>query len=141
MSNLETEPVETPCRSAGDPGTTVEFFEARAVPLGGVRGINVKRLLPQRALPTVGAWCFLDVFGPHPDGMSVLPHPHTGLQTVTWPLSGEIRHRDSIGSDVVLKAGQLNLMTSGRGISHSEFSLGDGVQHGLQLWVALPAES
>ena len=49
-----------------------------------------------------------------------------GLQTVTWPLLGEVRHRDSIGSDVLLRAGQLNLMTAGAGIAHSEYSLGDG---------------
>ena len=57
--------------------------------------------------------------------MSVLPHPHTGLQTVTWPLAGEIHHRDSVGSDVVVRPGQLNLMTGGRGIAHSEISTGE----------------
>jgi redox-sensitive bicupin YhaK (pirin superfamily) len=141
VSNLEVAPTETPCRSAGGSAAVTEFYEARAVPLGGVRGMSVNRLLPQRALPTVGAWCFLDMFGPHAPDMRVLPHPHIGLQTVTWPLTGEIRHRDSIGSDVVLRPGQLNLMTSGRGISHSEFSVGEEPLHGLQLWVALPEAS
>ena len=71
--------------------------------------------------------------------MKVLPHPHTGLQTVTWPLAGDIRHRDNLGSDVVLRPGELNLMTSGDGVSHSEFSVGGHtMMHGLQLWVALP---
>lgn len=116
---------------------------AREVPLGGLRGLTVHRTLPQRGFPTVGAWCFVDHFGPTSESMAVLPHPHTGLQTVTWPLAGEIRHRDSLGSDVVLKPGELNLMTSGDGVSHSEFSVGDAdaVMHGIQLWVALPADA
>ena len=121
--------------------------------------MNVSRTLPQRGLPTVGAWCFLDSFGPDRVAMSVLPHPHTGLQTVTWPLAGNIRHRDSVGSDVIVRPGELNIMTAGRGVSHSEFAVlpgpapaagdvpdgdSDGtspelpVQRGLQLWVALP---
>ena len=116
---------------------------AREVPLGGLRGLTVHRTLPQRGFPTVGAWCFVDHFGPTDQPMAVLPHPHTGLQTVTWPLAGEIRHRDSLGSDVVLKPGELNLMTSGDGVSHSEFSVGDpdAPMHGIQLWVALPGGS
>jgi quercetin 2,3-dioxygenase len=118
----------------------VSVFEPRAVPLGGPRAMRVDRVLPQRGLPTVGAWCFLDSFGPHDTTMRVLPHPHIGLQTVTWPLAGEIRHQDSLGSDVVVRPGHLNLMTAGRGVSHSEFSVTDGPLHGLQLWVALPAE-
>ncbi|WP_026360739.1 pirin family protein [Amycolatopsis nigrescens] len=140
MSNLDPSPAVTPCRSAAEGGQVAEFFDARAVPLGGIRGIEVERVLPQRRLPTVGAWCFLDRFGPQRADMRVLPHPHTGLQTVTWPLAGEIRHRDSLGSDVLLRPGQLNLMTGGRGIAHSEFSAGDRpLLHALQLWVALPA--
>jgi quercetin 2,3-dioxygenase len=117
-----------------------ELFTPRAVPLGGLRAMQVDRVMPQRGLPTVGAWCFLDSFGPHEAEMRVLPHPHTGLQTVTWPLAGEIHHRDSLGSDVVVRPGQLNLMTAGHGVSHSELSLSAGPLHGLQLWVALPEE-
>ena len=114
-------------------------IEPREVPLGGLRALNVWRTLPHRDLPTVGAWCFVDHFGPTDDVMTVLPHPHTGLQTVTWPLSGEVRHRDSLGSDVVLRPGELNLMTAGDGVAHSEFSVGEPhVMHGIQLWVALP---
>jgi redox-sensitive bicupin YhaK (pirin superfamily) len=143
MSNVEADPAETACRSATAGGPVTEFFESRVVPLGGMRGaITVNRSLPQRALPTVGAWCFLDLFGPQRTDMRVLPHPHTCLQTVTWTLAGEVRHRDSLGSDVVIRPGQLNLMTSGRGIAHSEYSLGEqGQVHGLQLWVALPGRS
>jgi redox-sensitive bicupin YhaK (pirin superfamily) len=114
-------------------------LEPREVPLGGLRALNVWRTLPHRDLPTVGAWCFVDHFGPTDDVMSVLPHPHIGLQTVTWPLSGEIRHRDNLGSEAVLKPGELNLMTAGDGVSHSEFTVGEpGLMHGIQLWVALP---
>lgn len=105
--------------------------------------MTVSRTLPQRGLPTIGAWCFLDSFGPDRTAMSVLPHPHIGLQTVTWPLAGRVRHRDSLGSDVVVKPGELNIMTAGRGVSHSEFAVlppGEPLplQRGVQLWVALP---
>ncbi len=118
------------------------LLEPREVPLGGVRGLTVHRTLPHRVLPTVGPWCFVDHFGPTREPMTVLPHPHTGLQTVTWPLAGDIRHRDNLGSDVVLRPGELNLMTSGDGVSHSELSVEpDAMMHGLQLWVALPDAS
>lgn len=130
----------TGARGEEHPRTQAELFTPRAVPLGGLRAMQVDRVMPQRGLPTVGAWCFLDSFGPHEADMRVLPHPHTGLQTVTWPLSGEIHHRDSLGSDVLVRPGQLNLMTAGHGVSHSEISASPGVQHGLQLWVALPAD-
>jgi quercetin 2,3-dioxygenase len=142
MSNLEENPAETPCHSADDNGAVAEFYEAREVPLGGIRGVTVRRSLPQRTLPTVGAWCFLDEFGPHGEPMQVSPHPHIGLQTVTWLFDGEVRHRDSIGSDAVIRPGQLNIMTSGRGIAHSEYTVpGSAEGHGLQLWVALPEPS
>ena len=153
MTNLEVLPQEEVCPPAGpDAGTgtgpCVQLWPAREVPLGGIRGMNVLRTLPQRGLPTVGAWCFLDSFGPDRTPMSVLPHPHTGLQTVTWPLAGQVRHRDSVGSDVIVRPGELNIMTAGYGVAHSEFAVlpaavDDGgaelpVQRGLQLWVALP---
>jgi redox-sensitive bicupin YhaK (pirin superfamily) len=142
MSDLEIRPALTETRSdEGAAGPIMELFEPRQVPLGGLRGMRVDRLLPHRSLPTVGGWCFLDQFGPQHTDMRVLPHPHTGLQTVTWPLVGEIRHRDSLGSDVLVRPGQLNIMTAGRGVSHSEFSVGDApLLHALQLWLALPAE-
>jgi len=116
------------------------LLEAREVPLGGVRAMNVRRTLPHRDVPTVGAWCFLDRFGPDEVRMRVEPHPHIGLQTVTWPLVGEVRHRDTVGSDVVLHRGQLNIMTAGHGIAHSEYSVGESAVplDALQFWVALP---
>lgn len=88
----------------------------------------------------VGAWCFLDRFGPQTTRMRVEPHPHIGLQTVTWPFVGEVRHRDAIGSDVIVRRGVLNIMTSGAGIAHSEYSVGEEPVplDALQLWVALP---
>jgi quercetin 2,3-dioxygenase len=114
------------------------------VPLG--RYTTVRRLLPQRQLRMVGAWCFVDHFGPENvsdrPGMQVPPHPHTCLQTVTWLVDGEIVHRDSLGSDQPIRPGQLNLMSSGHGIAHSEMSSPEHPpdMHGLQLWVALPEE-
>jgi quercetin 2,3-dioxygenase len=140
MSDLDARPAVTESEPAAGAGPVMELFESRQVPLGGVRGMRVDRVLPHRSLPTVGAWCFLDQFGPQRTDMGVLPHPHSGLQTVTWPLLGQIRHRDSLGTDVLLRPGQLNLMTAGHGVSHSEFSPGDGSPlHALQLWIALPA--
>jgi len=115
------------------------LIEPREVPLGGLRALNVWRTLPHRELPTVGAWCFVDHFGPTAEHMNVLPHPHTGLQTVTWLVDGIIEHRDSLGSHQLIAPGELNLMTSGHGISHSEVSTeGTSVLHGAQLWIALP---
>ncbi|MBN9210275.1 MAG: pirin family protein, partial [Microbacterium sp.] len=121
-------------------GPRALVVEAREVPLGGVRAMEVHRTLPHRALPMVGAWCFLDRFGPQETVMRVEPHPHIGLQTVTWPIIGEVRHRDAVGSDVVVRPGALNLMTSGEGIAHSEYSVGEEPipLDALQLWVALP---
>lgn len=116
------------------------LLHPREVPLGGIRAMNVQRSLPQRDLPMVGAWCFLDRFGPQEAMMRVDPHPHIGLQTVTWPLVGEVRHRDALGNDLLISRGALNIMTSGAGISHSEYSVGDepGPIDALQLWIALP---
>jgi redox-sensitive bicupin YhaK (pirin superfamily) len=106
--------------------------------------MQVRRTLPHRALRTIGAFCFVDHYGPAPTHgtgghpMVVPPHPHTGLQTVSWLLSGVIDHRDSVGSVQRIRPGELNLMTSGHGIAHSEYSVGDVELHGVQLWVALP---
>jgi redox-sensitive bicupin YhaK (pirin superfamily) len=104
----------------------------------------VARALPDRQIRMIGAWCFLDHYGPEDvsgsAGMQVWAHPHTGLQTVSWLLDGEIEHRDSLGSQVMVRPGELNIMTAGRGIVHSEISQPDKppLLHGVQLWVALP---
>jgi quercetin 2,3-dioxygenase len=103
----------------------------------------VRRTLPQRERSLIGAWCFADHYGPHDvrggTGMDVPPHPHTGLQTVSWLFSGEVEHRDSAGVHAMVRPGELNLMTAGAGICHSEVSTATTtVLHGVQLWVALP---
>ncbi|MGW4162092.1 pirin family protein [Streptomyces sp. NPDC004788] len=121
----------------------VEILTARDVPLGGPRAMTVRRTLPQRSRTLIGAWCFADHYGPDrvadSGGMDVAPHPHTGLQTVSWLFGGEIEHRDSLGTHAFVRPGELNLMTGGHGIAHTEVSTPDTtVLHGVQLWVALP---
>jgi quercetin 2,3-dioxygenase len=121
----------------------VEVVTAREVPLGGPRAMTVRRTLPQRHRSLVGAWCFADHYGPDDvgvtGGMDVPPHPHTGLQTVSWLFAGEVEHRDSGGVHAVVRPGELNLMTAGSGVAHSEVSTpGTSLLHGVQLWVALP---
>jgi redox-sensitive bicupin YhaK (pirin superfamily) len=107
-------------------------------------GLQVRRLLPQRPRRMVGPWCFVDVFGParfaSGKPMDVAPHPHIGLQTVTWLLAGEALHNDSLDHEALARPGTLNLMTSGAGIAHAEETpvLNSGLLHGVQLWVALP---
>ena len=105
--------------------------------------MTVRRTLPARERSMIGAWCFADHYGPHDirigGGMDVPPHPHTGLQTVSWLFSGEIEHRDSNGVHAMVRPGELNLMTAGAGICHSEVSTAAAdILHGVQLWVALP---
>jgi len=144
VSNTEAAPDEVACGASPFSGV----LHPRDVPLGGPRAIRVRRTLPQRDLSMIGAWCFVDHYGPHrigpPDGtagpgMDVPPHPHTGLQTVSWLFSGEIEHRDSAGVHAYVRPGELNLMTAGAGICHSEVSTPDTrTLHGVQLWVALP---
>ncbi|MFE0382446.1 pirin family protein [Streptomyces inhibens] len=147
MSNVEADPTELRCGAAdhGEAAPQVDVLTARDVPLGGPRAMTVRRTLPQRARTLIGAWCFVDHYGPSnvadTGGMHVAPHPHTGLQTVSWLFSGEIEHRDSLGSHALVRPGELNLMTGGYGISHSEVSTTRAtILHGVQLWVALPDE-
>ncbi|HQR26241.1 MAG TPA: pirin family protein [Nocardioides sp.] len=126
---------------AAPPG--VQVIWPREVPLGGPRAMRVRRTLPARERSLVGAWCFVDHYGPDDvadtGGMSVAPHPHIGLQTVSWLFTGEVEHRDSAGHHALVRPGEVNLMTAGRGISHSEVSTpGTRVLHGAQLWMALP---
>jgi quercetin 2,3-dioxygenase len=118
-------------------------FEIRPSHLADVAGTEVRRALPQRGRRTVGPWCFADHFGPAEvrDGMQIGPHPHIGLQTVTWLVEGGLVHHDSLGTEQPVRPGQLNLMTAGWGIAHSEESPWKGevtTTHGIQLWVAQP---
>jgi len=119
----------------------LEITRARQAVVGDM---SVRRLLPLRLRRSVGAWCFIDHYGPMSvdgvTGMAVPPHPHIGLQTVTWLMAGNVLHRDSLGSEQMIRPGQLNLMTAGRGIAHAEESPveHDPELHGIQLWIALP---
>jgi hypothetical protein len=108
-----------------------------------VGSMPVRRVLPRRPRRTVGAWCFADHVGPvdvgHAGTAGIGPHPHMGLQTVTWLLAGELLHLDSLGSEQLIRPGQLNLMTAGHGVAHAEEDQGrSSVLHGVQLWVAQP---
>ncbi|BBX89610.1 pirin family protein [Mycolicibacterium boenickei] len=140
MSNTDTAPAEVTCANSEFTGV----LHPREVPLGGPRAMLVRRTLPQRDRSMIGAWCFADHYGPHDvraagRGMDVAPHPHTGLQTVSWLFEGLIEHRDSAGVHAMVRPGELNLITAGAGICHSEVSTPDTtLLHGVQLWVALP---
>ncbi|TDB72607.1 pirin family protein, partial [Actinomadura sp. KC216] len=144
MSNLDVRPKPVECGGRDEvPGRPVhELLPPRRVPLG--ESTVVRRLLPSLGRRMVGAWCFVDHYGPDDitgePGMQVPPHPHIGLQTVSWLHGGEVLHRDSLGSLQTVRPRELGLMTAGRAIAHSEESPRDhpAILHGAQLWVALP---
>ncbi len=124
-----------------DAQRVIQRIEARTVEIGG--GITVNRLMPSTQRRKIGAWCFLDHAGPavfeSKAGLRVGAHPHIGLQTFTWMIKGEVQHRDSLGNVQVVRPGQVNLMTAGRGITHTEESLPEEHHlHATQLWIALP---
>ncbi|MFJ8648771.1 pirin family protein [Streptomyces sp. NPDC093546] len=144
MSNLDRQAAPSVC---GGRGFVVaepvrELLSPRTVRLG--ESTDVRRLLPNLGRRMVGAWAFVDHYGPDDiadePGMQVPPHPHMGLQTVSWLHEGEVLHRDSTGSLQTIRPRELGLMTSGRAISHSEESPRPHARflHGAQLWVALP---
>ncbi|MBO1330299.1 pirin family protein [Streptomyces sp. VRA16 Mangrove soil] len=146
MSNLDRQAVPSLC---GGRGFVVaepvrELLSPRRVQLG--ESTEVRRLLPNLGRRMIGAWAFVDQYGPDDiadePGMQVPPHPHMGLQTVSWLHEGEVLHRDSTGSLQTIRPRELGLMTSGRAISHSEESPKSHARflHGAQLWVALPDE-
>ncbi len=144
MSNVErrSEVVDCVVPSGHDP-EHVQLVEPRDVQLGGDDALKVRRTLPSLRRSFVGAWCFADHYGPETGVcMDVPPHPHTGLQTVSWLFEGEIEHRDSGGVHAMVRPGEVNLMTSGFGIAHSEVSTPErDLLHGVQLWVVLPEGS
>lgn len=135
-------PIERPDAECGyEDLAGVELREGRDTTVGSMR---VARVLPTKGRRTVGAWCFTDLMLPadglNPDPMEVGPHPHIGLATVTWLLEGEAVHGDSLGSEQVIRPGQLNLMTAGHGIAHAELGAPAPLR-GVQMWVALPEET
>lgn len=128
------------------PGTGPDGPAFTSYPSGDTRlgPLAISRALPRRERRLVGPWCFLDRFGPLAftggKPMDVPPHPHIGLQTVSWLLQGEVLHTDSLGCEATVRPGGVNVMTAGRGISHAEQTPAhhSGVLNGVQLWVALP---
>lgn len=142
MSNSSIKTV-VDCTSQSEQSCT-KRLSARESILG--EGLKIRRLLPHRQQRMIGAWCFFDHAGPidvsQNDGLRVGPHPHTGLQTFSWMMDGEILHRDSLGYQQVLRKGEINLMTAGRGIVHSEESPAQrsAILQLAQLWIALPAD-
>src|SRR3954462_10745256 len=144
MSNLDRRPAAQVLGGldATVAGPALDLLPGKEVLLG--EGTHVRRLLPTLGRRLVGAWAFVDHYGPDDvagsSGMQVLPHPHTGLQTVSWLLEGEVHHRDSLGSDVLIRPQELALMTAGHAIAHAEQSPAahPRLLHGAQLWVALP---
>lgn len=122
----------------------IQVVRPKRVTLVDGDGLEVRRTLPTLGRTLIGGWCFIDHYGPEDvaehGGMQVAPHPHTGLQTLSWLFAGEVEHRDSAGNHALIKRGEMNLMTAGRGISHSEMSTQSiSTLHGVQLWIALPA--
>ena len=128
------------CVALAAGGRELQAFANRELSLGS---LAVSRALPVKDKRLVGPWCFLDRFGPLSftvgKPMDVAPHPHIGLQTVTWLFDGEVVHDDSLGSESLLRPGEVNVMTAGGGISHAEQTPRDhtGKLNGVQLWVAL----
>jgi len=143
MSNLAPTTLAEPCASEPEKPTLQEL-PGRLTDLGG---LAIRRLLPRSQRRLVGPWCFLDAYGPLSFAagkpMDVAPHPHIGLQTVSWLLEGEVVHHDSLGLEATAAPGALNLMTAGHGIAHAEETpaRNAGRLRGVQLWVALPDAS
>jgi quercetin 2,3-dioxygenase len=139
VSTVDAPPTEL--RGSAVEHACVEVSPSRESTVGRM---HVRRALPRRERRTVGGWCFADHMGPElvteTSGLDIGPHPHTGLQTVTWLVAGEVLHRDSLGTEQIIRAGQLNLMTAGQGVTHSEEATGRyrGQLHGVQLWMAQP---
>jgi redox-sensitive bicupin YhaK (pirin superfamily) len=138
--------IEPDCSSCPDTPEIATLIDAR---VRNVDGLAVRRLLPSVAKRLVGPFAFFDHLGPDllapGAGLDVRPHPHIGLATVTYLFEGAIQHRDSLGKVQVIQPGEINWMTAGRGIVHSERTPAElrreGSRiHALQLWIALPLE-
>ncbi|MEM5773884.1 MAG: pirin family protein, partial [Anaerolineaceae bacterium] len=141
---MSTEPVAgKEFNALGADRLTFTAHPGRDTRLGG---LPILRAMPIRDRRMTGPWCFLDRYGPlafsADRAMDVPPHPHIGIQTVSWLLEGEVQHADSLGCEAVVRPGGVNVMTAGNGISHAEVtpSTNSGRLNGVQLWVALPDE-
>ncbi|WP_217875016.1 pirin family protein [Pseudoalteromonas shioyasakiensis] len=142
--SIQSEHVISDCKQLDSCGAIKMVLMPKDKDLGG---FSVRRTLPTAKLKTIGPWIFFDHMGPATfqagTGIDVRPHPHIGIATVTYLFSGDILHRDSLGSEQSIKPGDINLMVAGRGIVHSERER-DEVRNsthnieGLQLWLALP---
>ncbi len=144
---MSWQPAERPLCPETARGAPVEtVLVPRARDLGD---FEVRRVLPAAGRQMIGPFIFFDQMGPtvfgRGRGIDVRPHPHIGLATVTWLIAGKIMHRDSLGSAQVIRPGEVNWMTAGRGIVHSERTPaaargGGATLHGIQTWIALPSE-
>lgn len=141
MSESETSVAAEACTSLGRSAAVFEAYRGRETALGA---LPIRRALPVRDRRLIGPWCFLDRYGPltfkDEKPMDVAPHPHIGLQTVSWLLDGEVLHHDSLGFEAIVRPGGVNVMTAGIGIAHSEETpqQNHGKLDGVQLWIALP---
>jgi redox-sensitive bicupin YhaK (pirin superfamily) len=130
------------------PGLGINAIEVREGRTATVGRVGVLRVLPTKGRRTVGPWCFVDLMQPgdvaEPPPIEIGPHPHIGLATATWLFRGSVVHSDSLGTEQLIRPGELNLMTAGRGIAHAELGVDvpggigvDGIM-GAQMWIALP---
>ena len=130
------------------PGLGISAIEVREGRSARIGRMGVLRVLPTKGRRTVGPWCFVDLMREgdfaEPPPIEIGPHPHIGLATATWLFRGTVLHSDSLGSEQLIRAGELNLMTAGRGIAHAELGIEtpggigvDGIM-GAQMWLALP---
>ena len=137
-------PVQPSSEPEADIGvSTIEVREGRTTNIGR---LEIMRVLPTKGRRTIGPWCFVDLMSPddveNPPPMEVGPHPHTGLATVTWLFAGSALHSDSLGTEQLIRPGELNLMTAGNGIAHAELGVETaaapttGGVMGAQMWIA-----
>ncbi|MGB7859578.1 MAG: pirin family protein [Acidimicrobiia bacterium] len=141
-------PVDETVEERGFGVNTIEVREGRATSIGK---LGIIRVLPTKRRRTIGPWCFVDLMSggdfAEPPPMEIGPHPHIGLSTVTWIFEGSALHSDSLGTEQLIRPGELNLMTSGRGIAHAELGIdtispdsAEGTM-GVQMWIAQPEET
>lgn len=123
----------------------IEVREGRSTNIGA---LGIMRVLPTKNRRTIGPWCFVDLMQAddvdRPPPLEIGPHPHIGLATVTWLFTGSVLHSDSLGTEQLIRPGQLNLMTAGRGIAHAEEAVSTDATWestgtmGVQMWLAQP---